>query len=61
MPAYAQTAQFWRDLGYKEPDIRSIMSDIRYAQASAAIAQQAAQQAATSPAEPPRGGTPDEG
>ena len=61
VPAYAQTAQFWRDLGYKEPDIRSIMSDIRYAQASAAIAQQAAQQAATSPAEPPRGGTPDEG
>lgn len=46
VPAYASTEHFWRDLGYDSDEIRSIMRDVRYAQAAEAIAQQAAQQAA---------------
>ena len=56
VPAYAGTAHFWRDLGYGEEDVRSIMQDVRYAQMSQAMAQQAAQQAAAQPAPDPAGG-----
>ena len=55
VPAYSQTEHFWRDLGYCEEDVRSIMADVRYAQASAAITQQAAAMAAQSPAPQPAG------
>ena len=58
VPAYSQTAHFWRDLGYDEDDVRSIMADVRYAQAAQAIAQQAAQQAAATPEPSPRGAEP---
>lgn len=58
VPAYSMTAHFWRDLGYDEDAVRSIMADIRYQQAAQAIAQQAAQQAAQTPAPSPQGGGP---
>lgn len=56
VPAYAQTSHFWRDLGYDEQDIKSIMSDIRYAQAAQVLASQAAGAAASSPSPAPYGG-----
>lgn len=61
VPEYPSTEHFWRDLGYEEEDIRSIMSDIRYAQAAQAIAQQAAQRASQPPAPAPAGGPPGDG
>lgn len=50
VPAYSQTRQFWRDLGYEETVIDNIMRDIRFAtatQAAANAAALAAQQTAT--------------
>lgn len=43
VPSYANTAHFWRDLGYSEQESRQIMSDIRYQQAATLAAQAAAQ------------------
>lgn len=34
VPEYAQTDQFWRDLGYEETDIRAIRKELRYQKAS---------------------------
>lgn len=58
-PAYSQTEHFWRDLGYDEADVRSIMADIRYAQAAQAVTRQASQAASSAPAPEPEGGAPE--
>ncbi len=49
VPGYSGTRQFWRDLGYSEQAIDSVMRDIRYAQTAQAAAQAAAQVAAQVP------------
>ncbi len=41
-PAYSQTRQFWRDLGYDETTIDSVLRDMRYAEAMQAAANAAA-------------------
>lgn len=54
VPAYSGTRQFWRDLGYSESTIDSILRDVRYTQIVQAAAQtsaQVSQQQATPQAE----------
>lgn len=54
VPAYSGTRQFWRDLGYSESAIDSILRDVRYTQIVQAAAQasaQVSQQQATPQAE----------
>ena len=54
VPAYSGTRQFWRDLGYSESTVDSILRDVRYAQIVQAAAQasaQVSQQQATPQAE----------
>lgn len=43
VPAYSGTRQFWRDLGYSESTIDSILRDVRYTQIVQAAAQASAQ------------------
>lgn len=43
VPAYSGTRQFWRDLGYSESTIDSILRDVRYTQIVQATAQASAQ------------------
>ena len=45
VPAYSGTRQFWRDLGYSEPTIDSILREVRYSQIVQAAAQASAQAA----------------
>ena len=54
VPAYSGTRQFWRDLGYSESTVDSILRDVRYTQIVQAAAQasaQVSQQQATPQAE----------
>lgn len=37
VPEYAQTDQFWRDLGYEETDVRAIRKELRYQQGAALL------------------------
>lgn len=37
VPEYAQTDQFWRDLGYEEADVRAIRKELRYQQGAALL------------------------
>lgn len=55
VPGYSETRQFWRDLGYPESTIDTVMRDIRYAQTAQAAAQAAAQVAAQQPMPEPKG------
>ena len=55
VPGYSQTRQFWRDLGYPESTIDSVMRDIRYAQTAQAAANAAAQAAAQAATPAPKG------
>lgn len=52
VPEYAQTDQFWRDLGYEEAQIRSIRKELRYQKASQFIQSQY-QAGVASPKAPP--------
>lgn len=55
VPAYSGTRQFWRDLGYPEPQIDEVMREIRYSQVVAAAAQSAAEASARHQAPEPEG------
>lgn len=55
VPAYSLTRQFWRDLGYSEPEIDDVQREIRYAGIVQAAAQAASQVAQQQPSPQPRG------
>ena len=55
VPAYSGTRQFWRDLGYSEPTIDSILREVRYSQIVQAAAQASAQAAQQQPTPQPEG------
>lgn len=61
VPSYSHTEQFWIDLGYDPQQARAMNQAVMQADAMGIIAQQAAQQAAQTPAPEPRGGSPDGG
>ena len=55
VPAYSGTRQFWRDLGYSEQTIDSILREVRYSQIVQAAAQTSAQAAQQQPSPQPKG------
>ena len=55
VPSYSGTRQFWRDLGYSEPTIDSILREVRYSQIVQAAAQASAQAAQQQPIPQPEG------
>lgn len=55
-PMYAETRQYWRDLGYEEPVIDELMKDMRFATAAQAAANAAAAAAQATPAPEPQAG-----
>ena len=55
VPTYASTSRFWRDLGYGERDVESIMSEVRYGQMVQAAMQQASSAQTAEPVAGPDG------